>query len=1843
MGNFDLFFDARESLDSSHIATTANISGATTLNPEGTNFTLASAVTFSEGQRVLIYDGVTGIAYATVVKVTDSTHIRLLPFQSSSDSVTLPYSFPNNSAIATQDAVAGRCCIDLSEAPEESYQYLVFGYGVIDGSGTPSSVTTALRLNVLDDDPFSGTGGYCQSVVNTDSTTVQRCNHVVSTSLSLTGGQKYSLALSVQSNTANTTATMSNPGLVVLRYTSGYTGGDGKTTEQTTTSTSYVAVTGLDLGANIPAGDYLIVSTWCATNSSTSNKVDVKLEADGSTILANQVSRPNVSSDYIPAGFCGVVTLGATNRVRLQFKASATTAKIKNAFLAAIPIANIPAIAGTFVSQTLGSADTQTVTDNNYVAIKTSGSVSLTSGRYLEVVSASLNADNPFRSRPAYDDEAGGYLTSFGNHNMTFGVTSSDYVPTFWFARRTRVAASSTNRVEMRRNTAVSTVLRARDYTFSWLREQADFTPLPDERMAVVADIEMGGRIYRSWNSTSTAGRYFKKLTDVTYISRVVVNDTEYTRSSTLGGLADGYFYWDSANSDLYVELPSTDTPADDDINVIVIPAILVAREKENLTDSSGSTLPYLPLLKDVPGSTQRLGSSDGKYETSTSLGSLKLVAADGRFDDAMLTPATFEGYYAKVRRGYTRQTSNLSDFEVVADATLGLASTDFSSLTLRLFDRRLLIQRPIATTKITVREGTVNTRDDQPLPILYGSLKRVIAYRIQNNLGGTDWNEFQFCPHGIKSISAVYLDGTTSKAITAGNLNVTSTYIDAGKVRVNNAAFPTATEPADVVYVDLIGSYDGAVSTNVTTAAFATADSGSTLNVASGANIAVGKRLVITNTADSNKQVHVAVSSGSGTAWTVYPLHETFDQANGYSFPTGAGSTVVGLSGASNTASTGVALRTPGAIARHLLTTYGGTRAKHLVESSFRMIDRAWRYQINSGVIPTAPLVGLIIDDSMNAEDALATLCDSVFAFYKANRQGRIALDVPDLTVGNLCVNGGFESVSGWPWKTMSSATLAVTSSRKYDGLQSAEITNGSPTDSFAYVAQTITIPSSGTYAVTLLAALIAGKATRFRIGIVGPSGNESLTDNLTIQTGSWTRLSFVYTASPGEAGHAELRIYPAYNSSTATTVAVDSVELYKVAAVIDRSTSTPTAMSFLDEHYYEAAVTYAVNPEASDRTPKRVIADAEARGLSASLPSEGMYSNRSAKRLDVETLATDGPSAAGIGAPIIVHYSRQRHQIEAMLVVPTRIPLVGEYLYHQLNPRIPEMPNGYPIWRITEVRYDDANAKVIKIKAQRQQDPVIDRISIAPDAIPMGGVAITTTTSATSITDYDESTDLGGDFVMGSTTVDLTQAGSLYHTHDLSHTHPVASHTHTASSISVGSESGDSLYERYGPVGAPTYYVARGLGLGGHTHTPLSSSVSVASATGTSAVQSGALATVPGPNEPSYRRVRFMVRTANTVSTISQNLIVGYRSATIPAGWSRVTDLDGYYLRAATSNAAVSTNVATSSFTTSDSGSTLNVASGTNISVGKRLEITNTADSNKKVHVVVTAGSGTAWTVYPLHETSDQANGYSFPSGAGSTVVGDSEAANTAYTAATHSHTGTMPSHTHAGGGHTHGASSPVSTDSPSDAVSVALYGVSPGLLYDFVASDTHVHSLTVAASVSDGTSSSSAGGTITSDVANTPPYYELVFITPSDANQKVLPTGAILFWVQSDDAPYGYAKLGEAAGMLIRGAPTSPAVPGSSVDHHVHSQADSQHTYAHSHGGAYTGTAGLSSDTLPALISRDTSYTSPSDDAHDHDVSAVIGSTSATMSANSAHDTAAATDSLPTYRKIILIQKQ
>lgn len=1706
MRNLDTFYAANDSTARTHQNFSLSIVGDTTLRAEGVQFeVVANSVSLETGQLVKLVDSAPATdveAYCVVTRRADSTHWTLRPVRSASDvavysdvpGTVVGHEFPAATTTVRCDSTTPRilatAVVDLTESPAETctYALLAGGYQTVAAAG--GTVSAWVRQSPTGD-PATGTDRNLSvwSLPNADDDSATFCG---GSSVVLTGGQRYEFHLML-AGYGGVVATGHNPRLLALRVdgTSSVSAGDGATGLSTTSSESWQT----HLSVTAPAtGDYLLVGSW-ALSHDTIGKAGEAYVTAGATSITQQIYSPHSVTDYWSAGVAAKVSLDKDAVCNLQFRRSAGGSGqtgIRNGYLGLLALR-----VDDFVGQSdyVGATESHTSWDT----LHESSAVTIESGAHLELVSCTLSSSSSYNVRPVWGNSALADPSGLGLSGIPHSQTIQN--PIWFLHRNQRRAGSTTNKLEME---SVSGSVVAENLHYAWLRERAALPITPTTETAIVCDVETGLAL-KNWGSTTTANRFRKRLPDVQLISRALVNGVELAQAASEGGLAAMKWFFDASTKDLFVQLDAGDTPADDDINLIVVALLLLARQHADLVDKDGATRPYASRVKSVPGATQALTSRNGCYGVSTTLGTLEIASADGEFDEKLVR-RSWEGFRVRVRRGYPSLSANLEDFETVGFGVLGLPASDFDSVRLRLFDKGLLLNQPVAQTSVAVKEGfgaDARTREDQQLAVLFGpNLRRVPAYRLEDNEGSTDWNLYQICanPYRAGGVHSVYeladsrtgLSGNHSKI----DYGAFGAYITAGRIRIQNTAWSVQTEPPDVVYLDLAGLQD------------------------------------------------------YGLAPWNFSLSATPD--------------------------------TPGEIAEYLLRM-AGLDDSDLILPTFRDLDRKWRQRfdvVTKKLKPEALEINLVVEGKETFAQALTRLLCDVGAYWYVNRQGRIGVGVPDLDVGNVVGNGSFEDDATvvYPWRVGNGATLATTTSRKYDGLRSAETSNGTSPTGDECLVQDILLPHGGTYAVTLLCSLLSGSVDKMRVSVVRPDGVEVLSEPQVLETGSWSRVSLAVDIPQGAAGVAEIRIYPAHASSTQTAVAVDNVEMYPVVAVASDHNSNPLSLEFEPETYFEAAVSYNVNTQDTNRASKVVVRDDEARGLSTAT-SESLNVVQSAKRLDLGVpLLSDGESAAGVAAPLVVHFGRMRHRLSIDLFGLDRIPVVGDYLFHVANRRIPELSNEYPIWRLVEVKYSGKDASVVRVEAERQVDPVTDRTDISPDDIPMGAIALTRSASAP--TDFSVVSDLEGSYVAGATVPDVSTArGEMVHVHQLDHSHALQAHSHTTAPLSESlsnlSRNDDrpagwrreavknAAYPSFvGPIPEEFFEqtMARGYTDGGHSHSFSSDTPVVASASATST--SPSIVTGSAGNYPPFRRVHFVQRTEATFSTIPTDLVVGFPSAALPAGWERDTGLDGYYLLGATTRQGASTTIKASTTWTPNPSyiTTLSLTSNAGVGTGSRLTIT---DGTNTTHAIVAQFSGSDLIVWCLNEVGDD-NSVSYS--AGDTVTVDSEAVDVTGGAASHNHGGAVPSHTHTAV-HSHGRAGRGFLES-SD-TGIACYVKYPRFWdEDTQAVDYHRHTLRPKLPP-DGTTSSSAAGSGVSGAALVADFYELVWMRPSDANLNSLPAGSVLLWSQGENPPTGYSVVGEADGLILKGA-AAASDPVSSTTPHTHTFDVDAHSISHNHGG-------------------------------------------------------------------------
>lgn len=650
--------------------------------------------------------------------------------------------------------------------------------------------------------------------------------------------------------------------------------------------------------------------------------------------------------------------------------------------------------------------------------------------------------------------------------------------------------------------------------------------------------------------------------------------------------------------------------------------------------------------------------------------------------------------------------------------------------------------------------------------------------------------------------------------------------------------------------------------------------------------------------------------------------------------------------------------------------------------------------------------------------------------------------------------------------------------------------------------------------------------------------------------------------------------------------TVAVDDFRIFPVAAVLDRHNSAGFPAEFDPDTFYEAQVSFDVSTQDPLFASYIRITDSEAQALTTAI-SQAKNALPNAQRLIVEDLlVTDAYSAAGIAAAYASYFARPRSRLRIAWVGPTRVPKVGERVFHRDN-RVPELADRNPVHLLVGTKSSGGN--VVELITERQNDFVSDRLSIAASDFPVGLIFVTTSSTCPGSGYSEEVIGMRGYYLVGAATADLTSVhGSPTHRHSLAHTHPVGAHSHTFNipSQTLGDPDGDADLPLYASSVGPHSYrdVARGLNDSGGPHqhgAGPSNGRATANASPTS--QSAEVYTFYGSNDVTWRRVLFCKRVGGS-GNFPTDMILGYNgAAAAPPGWNLCDagggrpDLRGYALRGAQQwNDGTDTTIkaATTHTQTNDpAGNNLDLTDPSRVVRHARLRIVNGASSFHGVVVVGPGEEGLAadrCKVQSLHVDGDTADGTVYVA-TGSAVEIDDQRANVAVTVANHRHavsgsvgTGAVPSHTHTAP-HEHAATATFFADASAGTVNAEMdtFGAPHYSL------DGHQHAF-LPTLPTHSSASSAAGGDITSTSAHAPDRYQMPFIIPADSSQNVLPVLAVAW---SDDVcPEGFEHLSAADGLLIVGAGAGVAA-GALVTGHVHTFDAASHAYTHNHGGSAT----------------------------------------------------------------------
>jgi len=253
--------------------------------------------------------------------------------------------------------------------------------------------------------------------------------------------------------------------------------------------------------------------------------------------------------------------------------------------------------------------------------------------------------------------------------------------------------------------------------------------------------------------------------------------------------------------------------------------------------------------------------------------------------------------------------------------------------------------------------------------------------------------------------------------------------------------------------------------------------------------------------------------------------------------------------------------------------------RGKDKDKPGTQIRDVAEDFGITTIEIDTAALTQVDVDRAVDlgfqvlggsVADVLTLIAGSAFLDWLVTRDNLLSARVRKRDLGNLVSNSGFEiDTSGW--LGLGGATIARTTAYKFRGSASLEITKPAPNTLARAASSGLSLVTSRTYTVTLLAAVISGTTAAFRFGL-SDGTTDFLSGAVTLSSSVWTRLTHLVTADLlqtllfdstiiffdsttvffDNVGGAVV-IYPEHLGGGAVTVVVDEVEVVEVINLDD------------------------------------------------------------------------------------------------------------------------------------------------------------------------------------------------------------------------------------------------------------------------------------------------------------------------------------------------------------------------------------------------------------------------------------------------------------------------------------------------------------------------------------------------------------------------------------------------------------------------------------------------------------------------------------------------------------------
>lgn len=817
----------------------ATINGDQTLAAGGTDFLLNAApdVELNEGQIVSITDngagGTSKVAYCRVLKRTTSPSqkVKLLPVQTTADSSgVIGLSFKSGATISGRSVLtdALTLVIDLSDAPPESlaekYTYVVAVAGSV-MSPVTSNGRALIRMlkRSLVGDPLGGAGsdtiGDAVQGVATGNRAVSPFNFVF-LETTLTPGQRYEfrLLVGVDGTTLNSVRLVS-PRIWAARVATVYSASQVTQVTTTNTAAQEVCTTG-----TIPAGTYLVLASWlhAASHNAAGDAVFTRLRlmTAGSNFFRSDWS-PVSTSEYNARGYAAVMTLGANEQIRLNHACRnvvtvGLTSQVKQAYVYAVTFASqaMQQLIGRIITDGTNSSLTADAWNTLLDSDQGGSPQELAAGTWVEFLSFCNDAAQGLR--PDWSSLSLVEADSRGFARLEDpGTVGKREYSHFFMSRHARPQATQVAKL-LTRTPAATTSQPWREVNFSFIRESPLAEPRYDSPVAIVAEIEVGVVYRRSWLALGS-DVWQLDLPTIGMVSRVTVNGNDYTEEATVGAVTTAReWHWDVSTRRLTIKMDSGDGPIDDDRTVLLGVPYHVGREAEAIADDAGVVRQFVPQIRSTPAVRQALDVKGAGCEVATAFGKLSLMRATRDFDD-LLSRRVIDGMRVRVYRGWRHLTTRLRDCQRLLTGTLGRPRLTAKGLDIDVHDASLTLKRPVCTSTLSIYEGDTQ-RADKLMPVIYGTVRRVPAYRTTNNGSGTETFRVTSA-HQCKNIGALNAAGTfQAKAYKDGEIATPGNTIT---VTLSTASFTVAYgQPevqtgavADVLYVDVQGITDTGVS----------------------------------------------------------------------------------------------------------------------------------------------------------------------------------------------------------------------------------------------------------------------------------------------------------------------------------------------------------------------------------------------------------------------------------------------------------------------------------------------------------------------------------------------------------------------------------------------------------------------------------------------------------------------------------------------------------------------------------------------------------------------------------------------------------------------------------------------------------------------------------------------------------------------------------------------------------------------------------------------------------------------------------------------------------------------